>query len=322
MPVFLENQAGELHVWEVESPEMASRVQHALKWLPPQTILGDPHRIEALDTKTALKIAGYFKADDLILYGKYKNKKGRILRIFVDEKGHPAIEVEPVPKGRKQNKIIGLYKIWKAPKEMHDKFIAAKVAGRFLYATGLPLGKTIETGDLRIHRFRDMFKIWDLTHAGKRGKKVRLLVVGPSSSYPNPPERWMDGMSKALPSYRDYRAVVNFIEDLLVDFPGEIDMDEYQERGVDVTPKGFKPIKLKAQHIYIEADYEDFRVTSLDDPNESTCIPAIKGGKRSIPVFYRWVQDNMSAIQRMTFPEVVEQMRKLGIKYHQYCAMD
>lgn len=60
------------------------------------------------------RLAGYFKPGDLILYGKYKNKKGKILRMFTDEKGHPAVEIEPVPKGRKKNKVIGLFKIWHA----------------------------------------------------------------------------------------------------------------------------------------------------------------------------------------------------------------
>jgi hypothetical protein len=58
---------------------------------------------------------GEFQVGDHILYGKYKNKRGLIVRVFNDEKGHPTLEVEPVPKGRKQNKLIGLYKIWHDP---------------------------------------------------------------------------------------------------------------------------------------------------------------------------------------------------------------
>lgn len=58
---------------------------------------------------------GEFQVGNPILYGKYKNKRGIIVRLFNDEKGHPTIEVEPVPKGRKQNKLIGLYKIWHDP---------------------------------------------------------------------------------------------------------------------------------------------------------------------------------------------------------------
>ena len=55
---------------------------------------------------------GYFSIGDEIFYGKWKNKRGRIVDIAYDERGVPVVEIEPVPKGRKANVIIGLYKIW------------------------------------------------------------------------------------------------------------------------------------------------------------------------------------------------------------------
>jgi hypothetical protein len=57
----------------------------------------------------------YFKPGDHVFYGKYKNKKGIVVRVFEDEKGHPSIEIEPYPKGRKKNVVMGLYKLWHAP---------------------------------------------------------------------------------------------------------------------------------------------------------------------------------------------------------------
>jgi hypothetical protein len=56
-----------------------------------------------------------------ILFGKYKNKKGIIRSIGKDPKGNPIIEVEPVPKGRKQNKIIQLFRVWKDPAATVEK---------------------------------------------------------------------------------------------------------------------------------------------------------------------------------------------------------
>jgi hypothetical protein len=56
--------------------------------------------------------AGPFSVGDLVFTGKYKNSKGKIKKIFNDEKDHVAVEVEPDPKGRKKNKEISLYKIW------------------------------------------------------------------------------------------------------------------------------------------------------------------------------------------------------------------
>ena len=60
----------------------------------------------------------HFQPGDEILYGKWKNKRGKIVDMFVDDRGIPVIEIEPIPKGRKKNVTIGLYKIWKSPLEM------------------------------------------------------------------------------------------------------------------------------------------------------------------------------------------------------------
>jgi len=66
---------------------------------------------------TQVKKASFFNVNDIILYGKYKNKKGRIVGFGADQHGNPTVEIEPIPKGRKQNKVFGLYKIWHVPVE-------------------------------------------------------------------------------------------------------------------------------------------------------------------------------------------------------------
>ena len=64
-----------------------------------------------------LRRAGYFNPGDFIWMGKYKNRLGQIIAIGVDDKGNPTVTIRPVPKGRKQDKTIGLFKIWKAKPE-------------------------------------------------------------------------------------------------------------------------------------------------------------------------------------------------------------
>lgn len=63
---------------------------------------------------TRFKQAGYFNIGDIVLMGKYKNKRGVVKSFGADKWGNPTVEVEPIPKGRKQNKVFGLYKIWRA----------------------------------------------------------------------------------------------------------------------------------------------------------------------------------------------------------------
>lgn len=66
--------------------------------------------------------AAYFRVGDKLLYGKYKNKVGILKAFGADKWGNPTIEVEPVPKGRKKNKIIGLYRVWRA--DVKEKALA------------------------------------------------------------------------------------------------------------------------------------------------------------------------------------------------------
>ena len=63
---------------------------------------------------TTLSITTYFKVGDIVLMGKYKSSRGKIVAFGEDKWGNPTVEVEPLPKGRKQNKVIGLFKIWRA----------------------------------------------------------------------------------------------------------------------------------------------------------------------------------------------------------------
>lgn len=90
--------------------------------LPGQVkIATDDAVIEKL-AATFLKNAGYFSPGDLVLFGKYKNKKAIIRSISVDDRGVPVVEIEPVPKGRKQNKVLGLFNIWHADPEKRKSF--------------------------------------------------------------------------------------------------------------------------------------------------------------------------------------------------------
>ena len=62
---------------------------------------------------------GYFNVGDEILFGKWKNKRGVIVALDIDERGVPIVVIEPRSnaKGRKKNVEIGLYKIWRSVTE-------------------------------------------------------------------------------------------------------------------------------------------------------------------------------------------------------------
>ncbi len=73
----------------------------------------------------------YIQVGQTVLYGKFKNRPALVKKIFKDDRGVIMIELEPVPKGRKKNRIMSLFSVWKLPEDRAmDQ--AVKVAG--LYA--------------------------------------------------------------------------------------------------------------------------------------------------------------------------------------------
>lgn len=112
-----------------------------------------------------MRTAAYFNVGDLVLFGKYKNKKGRIVSFSLDEKGQPTVEIEPVPKGQKQNKTLTLFKIRKMTPEKTASLVAlthlvsgryaAKVVTRQLGTCGF-CGRTIKipNGLLALHGYK------------------------------------------------------------------------------------------------------------------------------------------------------------------------
>lgn len=81
-----------------------------------------------------MKVSAYFNLGDIILYGRWKNHRGKIVSFGQDRHGNPTVEVEPIPKGRKQNKVFGLYKIWHEhtdPKVAAEEHLVRNVCARF-----------------------------------------------------------------------------------------------------------------------------------------------------------------------------------------------
>jgi hypothetical protein len=194
-----------------------------------------------------------------------------------------------------------------------------QVLRRYHSRIALTVGETIENGMIRVHRYRDVIHVWDLTNAGKRGKRVERVSIE-SKHISSASASLLNEIGDKLERCNDLGQVKKILSDYS---PGQIDIGSYFEKSVDVAPAGFKEISIHTPHVFIEVEYKSFTVKNLDDRyNEPTCIPAIHGGLRSIPVFYRWVQDNRDAINRMDYHQILEQMDTLGVRYHSYCAMD
>lgn len=213
-------------------------------------------------------------------------------------------------------------------KRAQDQGIAEKVAKKVL-AKGLPLGKTYQNPKVRIHRYRDQVRVTDLTNAGKRGKKVREMVVMPAYAYSGDDQDWLDRQTHQFLIYArssdPYQKSKLYIKDLMVDFPDDIKLVETEYRGVDVEPYGeifeFK-IPIERGSITLKSSPTDFLVkhtARMTGPrgngfdHDSRYRPY---KKRDAILFYGWMKDNANKVKSLKdMTDLFDIWKKLGVQY-------
>jgi hypothetical protein len=189
--------------------------------------------------------------------------------------------------------------------------------------TGIAMGKTVELGTVRIHRFADHFRVTDLTNAGKRGKRCAVATLAPTFAYPGDHAAWLENMSKVLVTLSSYDDVRRLVSDVLVDFPGELRFDTREERGVDVAPAGSQTITVKAANgLEIKASERDFSVSSsvvFSKTHTQTTLYYPAGTKTQAlagaGAFFSWLRANLSKVETMTIGNLRSQWDALGVRY-------
>lgn len=181
--------------------------------------------------------------------------------------------------------------------------------------------KVLERAKMHLHRYRDQLQVTDLTFAGKRGKKVeRFSILDLDRDH-----GWGADVTEKIEKASSYKAALALAKKMLEDYEGSarLSIHEYTLRGIDVAPGHLHPITVNGDHVYIKATPIDFIIRdNADQNNLPTCIPATRGGKKSIPAFYRWLLEHGTRIEKMTFQEIMKELSDAGIESHQYCAMD
>jgi hypothetical protein len=192
----------------------------------------------------------------------------------------------------------------------------------------LNVGQTIENKVLRAHRYSGSIRVTDLANAGKRGKKVDGFVVYDVDYVKDPKvSKLIDQFVVKLPRAKSYKMALRMAEGIKAEaerlgssYPK---VETRTQKGVDVAPGGFKKIEVNGSHLYVRADNDSFSVRDKDDKyNEQTCIAPSKGKKTAVKKFYAWAVANEKKLAGMTFGDVTGAMRKNGIDYHYYCAVD
>ncbi len=265
-------------------------------------------------------VAAFFNVGDLITYGKYQNKKGRIIGFTTDEKGYPAVEIEPVPKDGKHNKTLTLFKIRKVPLEKQAMTPTRRVVARYLQAFG---GWTVVVGNIRIQRWQNAIRVWDLTNAGKRGKKVESIHIWVRGVLSHEKENEITGsLYEMLQGYDTLTEAKKGIEDYMEQNPGSLNLGTNQERGIDVQPAGTTSLRLTTSTgCRITATPLEWQVVSsveFTGPkgnkfNQDTSY--WNRGKKSAQLFYNWLLGNTDKISRMTIQDFQKLWSELKIDY-------
>jgi len=139
------------------------------------------------------KRASYFNVGDYVSYGKFQNKPGKLVRIFTDERGIPMIEIEPVPKGRKKNRVMGLFRV------RHVTPPETKVAARWLARTA-----STTPEELALEFLTDLGIHAHLKHGVLLVDRTSMVEFSPRLEESRAYEAVLTGLKNEFPDYRLY----------------------------------------------------------------------------------------------------------------------
>lgn len=190
----------------------------------------------------------------------------------------------------------------------------------------IPEGKTVENGAIRVHRFRSAFQVWDLTNAGRRGKMVdhfSLHYLDKVSQFSD----LFDAYSASLRSANYQRALANAkrVMQTVHDAnnstyaPG---IQELQEKGVRVDPPGQDPIEVQNSGMKGKVEPQDFFFRDLTDKHNEPAIQPRKRKRTGTKKLYAWAVKNQDELAKMSFSDVRNLLKNLGIDYHYWAMMD
>lgn len=194
-------------------------------------------------------------------------------------------------------------------------------------AEGLEIGKTIENGNLRIHRYRPSIEVTDLTNAGKRGKICRQFVIFDLDyafrnvdNFDDKLEDFENKLSKAT----DYDSALKYAKSFIGDANKDDKFDEREIKGIGVE-LGKKTIENSDMEItYSSVDFGvyDKRLNKTTKIVEKVwaAIPPVSGAKTEIAKFYKWISNEFTQkrVSKMNYNQVLDAMNKEGIRYHTF----
>ena len=124
----------------------------------------------------------FFEIGDPILFGKYKNKRGVIVGWGKDHKGNPTVLIDPVPKGRKSTKEMGLFKFWHDPPPAVAKKLQEEAAAQMKMGCIIAGRKFDDDLCLFKNRDRGYDAVVDVVHLENDGTEM-AVIFDPKTGY-------------------------------------------------------------------------------------------------------------------------------------------
>lgn len=189
----------------------------------------------------------------------------------------------------------------------------------------IPVGKTMENGIIRVHRFATSIRVVDLTNAGKRGKNVSIFafyMLDKVKAYTDLIDSFTSFLRKA-----NYKSALEYAYKVMEEIHTSNNssfapkIEERSEKGVKVDPPGVDPIKISNPLMVAVVEPQDFYFRDITDKN----LPAIMPRKRkrsASKIVYAWVQKNRDVVERMSLQDVMDALRNMGVDFHYWLTMD
>jgi len=263
---------------------------------------------------------------------QWDDERGRPTAIvFQGDSNKPLWKYTFGNEAQRHHEIVEAARIRKEQLKEETMTLNDRVLARFKQS--LDLGKTFFTESLKFHHWRGHLTITDITNAGKRGKKVRELVVTPNTRGGD--ARAEEVIKHLVPTltHMNYDQAKGKMEDLQeeLDDNGKpvVELFERILRGVDVEPPGTK-IELTNKFengtiLRIESSPHDFHLTNSalfgaagEKPSFRQDTGYWPRSKKDGILFYAWLKENMAKASKMTIQDFQKVWDQLGVTYNQH----
>lgn len=188
----------------------------------------------------------------------------------------------------------------------------------------IDIGKTLETGTFRAHRYASGIVLTDLTNAGKRGKRVSEVSLYDTDHSCG--ELEVDAVAAEVASADSFASAEKALRGFAstrTDRPCAPRIHTRELRGVDVAPVGSGvKTEINGDKVFISVEWDSFTVRcKVDQNNFPTLIPRDRK-VTSVAKFRALVKTDADALKAMTFSEVWNRLSAEGIDSHYFCSMD